>query len=187
MILKRSLILFGICILFFILISSISNFIIDDKKNIIYNLESEHQSVNEKYITAQILSESLENVYTVFEKNLSSSLKDDINKESSMIFLKNITDIMEKYNIKLNQIIPGKKIKKSSMIYIPYKIQFVCDYEKLGQFINEIESSDRLILIDELLIKNNIEKIKSNKGQDISNLDIELTIKTITISKSKTL
>jgi len=187
MMLKRSLILIGICILYFILSSSISNFIIDDKKNILYNLESEHQSVNEKYITAQILSKSLENVYTIFEKNLSSSIEDDVNKESSMKFLKNITDIMEKYNIKLNQIIPGKKIKKSSMIHIPYKIQFVCDYEKLGQFINEIESSDRLILIDELLIKNNIEKIKSNKDQDISNLNIELTIKTITINKSKTL
>ena len=187
MILKRSFILVGIFTLYFILSSSIVNFVINDKKDIIYNLESEHQSTNEKYIAAQILSKSLENVYNIFENNLSLSSKDDINKESSMDFLKYVTDLLEKYNIKLNQIIPGKKIKKSSITYIPYKLQFVCDYEKFGQFLNEIESSDRLILIDEFLIKNNIEKIKSNKDQDISNLDIELTLETITINKSKTL
>ncbi len=187
MILKRSLILISISVLFFIINSSITNFILNDKKDVIYNLESSHQSTNEKFLTAQILSKSLENVYTIFENNLSFSKKDDINKESSMKFLKYITDLMDKYNIKLSQIIPGKKSKKSSITFIPYKLQFICDYEKLGQFINEIESSDRLIKIDELLIKNNIEKIKSNKDQDISNLDIEMTIETITIKKSKTL
>jgi len=185
MILKRSLMLIGICIVYFILSTSISNFILNNKKETIYGLESDHQSVNEKFITAQILSQSLENVYNILENNLSFSSKDEINKESSMEFLKYITDLMEKYNIKLNQIIPGKKMKKSSITYIPYKLQFICDYEKFGQFLNEIESSDRLILIDDFLVKNNIEKIKSNKDQDISNLEIEMTIETVTIKKSK--
>ena len=62
----------------------------------------------------------------------------------------------------------------------------MCDYEKLGEFINEIESSDRIILINELTIKNNIEKIKSNKkDQNISDQEIEIEIQTVTINKSK--
>ena len=141
---------------------------------------------NEKFITAQILSKSLENVYTIFETNLAMSKNDIKNKEASMEFLKYLTDIMEKYNIKLNQIIPGKKTSKGSLTNIPYDIHIVCDYEKLGEFINEIESSDRIILINELTIKNNIEKIKSNKkDQNISDQEIELEIQTVTINKSK--
>ena len=186
MILKRSLILGISCLIYIILNLSFSNLIIENKKNKIYNLETKHKTVNEKFITAQILSKSLENVYTIFETNLAMSKNDIKNKEASMEFLKYLTDIMEKYNIKLNQIIPGKKTSKGSLTNIPYDIHIVCDYEKLGEFINEIESSDRIILINELTIKNNIEKIKSNKkDQNISDQEIEIEIQTVTINKSK--
>ena len=74
------------------------------------------------------------------------------------------------------------------MTNIPYDIHIVCDYEKLGEFINELESSNRIILIKELIIKNNIEKIKSNKtDQNISDQEIEMEIQTVTINKSKEL
>ena len=186
MILKRSLILGISCFIYIILNLSFSNLLIENKKNKIHSLEAKHKTVNEKFITAQILSKSLENVYTIFETNLAMSKNDTKNKEASMEFLKYLTDIMEKYNIKLNQIIPGKKTSKGSLTNIPYDIHIVCDYEKLGEFINEIESSDRIILINELTIKNNIEKIKSNKkDQNISDQEIEIEIQTVTINKSK--
>ena len=188
MILKRSLILGIACAVYIIISISLSNMLINNKKEQIYNLEARHKTVNEKFITAQILSKSLDNVYNIFENNLATSKNDDKNKEASMDFLKYLTDIMEKYNIKLNQIIPGKKIKKGSLTNIPYDIHIVCDYEKLGEFINEIESSDRIILIKELTIKNNIEKIKSNKkDQNISDQEIEMEIRTVTINKAKEL
>ena len=186
MILKRSLILGISCLIYIILNLSFSNLLIENNKNKIHSLEAKHKTVNEKFITAQILSKSLENVYTIFETNLAMSKNDIKNKEASMEFLKYLTDIMEKYNIKLNQIIPGKKTSKGSLTNIPYDIHIVCDYEKLGEFINEIESSDRIILINELTIKNNIEKIKSNKkDQNISDQEIEIEIQTVTINKSK--
>ena len=188
MILKRSLILGIACAVYIIISISLSNMLINNKKEQIYNLEARHKTVNEKFITAQILSKSLDNVYNIFENNLATSKNDDKNKEASMDFLKYLTDIMEKYNIKLNQIIPGKKIKKGSLTNIPYDIHIVCDYEKLGEFINEIESSNRIILIKELTIKNNIEKIKSNKkDQNISDQEIEMEIRTVTINKAKEL
>ena len=95
MILKRSLILSISCLIYIILNLSFSNLIIENKKNKIYNLETKHKTVNEKFITAQILSKSLENVYTIFETNLAMSKNDDKNKEASMEFLKYLTDIME--------------------------------------------------------------------------------------------
>ena len=188
MILKRSLVLGIACVFYFIICISLSNLLIENKKDEIYNLEAKHKNVNEKYITAQILSQSLDNVYNVFENNLATSKNDYKNKEASMEFLKYLTDVMEKYSIKLNQIIPGKKSKKGSLINIPYDIHIVCDYEKLGEFISELESSNRIILIKELIIKNNIEKIKSNKSnQSISDQEIKLEIQTVTINKSKEL
>ena len=100
-----------------------------------------------------------------------------------MEFLKYLTDVMEKYSIKLNQIIPDKRIKKGLLTKIPYTISFSCDYEKFGQFINQLESADRIILIKEIIMKNNIDNLKnSDEGTDI---EIEMEIETITINKAK--
>ena len=186
MIFKRSIILIGSCILYIILNIFSANILINTKKDAIYNLESKHNTVNEKFITAQILSQSLQKVYSVFENNLANSKNDSKNQEASMEFLKYLTDLIQKYDIKLNQIIPGKKIKKGSFIYIPYDVNIMCDYEHLGQFINAIESSDRIILIQGLTIRNNIEKMKSNKkDQNISDQKIDIELQTVTINKSK--
>ncbi|MDB4859417.1 type 4a pilus biogenesis protein PilO [Candidatus Marinimicrobia bacterium] len=183
MILKRSLILIAISIVYYLFGSLLSNFMIKSKEATIFSLEEKQKIVNEQFITAQILSQKLDNVYTVFEKNLANSMKDDKNKEASMEFLKYLTDVMEKYSIKLNQIIPDKKIKKGLLTHIPYTISFSCDYEKFGQFINQLESADRIILIKEIIMKNNIDNMKSaDEGGD---MEIEMEIVTITINKSK--
>ena len=60
-----------------------------------------------------------------------------------------------------------------------------CDFEKLGQFITALESNDRLITVEEISIKNGTEKIKSNNQNLLSNMNIILSINTITINKSK--
>ena len=189
MILKRNIILLSACIIYVIINYSLSSMIFEKKIKSIGELELEHKDVNEKYITAQILSRSLEKVYTIFENNLSTSDKDEKNKEASMVFLKELTDIMERLNINLDQIIPGKKEKKGKIIKIPYQLQFKCDYEKLGEFVTELEKNDRIILIDQIILKNDIEKTRGNNSnqKEILDQDIELKIYTVTLNKSKTL
>jgi len=187
MIFKRSIILFSICIIYIIINLSLSSMLFDEKINQIKNLEVQHKDVNEKYITAQILSQSLEKVYTIFENNLSGNKKDEKNKEASMVFLKELTDILESLNIKLDQIVPGKKEKKGKTIKIPYQLQFRCDYEKLGEFVTALEKNDRIILIDQLILKNDIEKTRSNNNKDVLEQDIEMKIYTVTLNKSKIL
>ena len=185
MILKRSIILIALSITYYILGSLLSSFIIESKEIKISELEQKQKTVNEQFITAQILSQELDNVYNVFEENLATSAKDEKNKEASMEFLKYLTDIMEKYSIKLNQIIPDKKIKKGLLTKIPYSISFSCDYEKFGQFINQLESADRIILVKEIVMKNNIDNIKNS--DESGDMEIEMEIETITINKSKTI
>ena len=189
MITKRNIILF-VSILIFVGINFFgTDILINTKIKTIESLEDEHKEENERYITAQILSKKLENVYRIFKNNLALNKKDKINEEASMVFLKELTDIVEKYEINLVQIIPGKKNTKGIYTKIPYVIELECDYEKFGNFIVELEKNKRLIMIDNIYLKNEIEKIKIDNKEDTSYLDqkIEMHIHTISLNKSKKL
>ena len=185
MILYRNIILFAISLIFMLIISVLSNYLYNNKISDIKILQKEQTIVNEKFITASILAKKLKKVYTLFETNLALDKEDYKNKESNMIFLKNLTDIIEKLEIKLIQIEPGLKKKKGLLTFIPYDMSIECDFEKLGQFVTALESDERLITIEEINIKNGTEKIKSNNRNSISNMNIILSINTITINKSR--
>jgi len=181
---KRNIILgslLGVYILAFWIGKSIS---FNAKPEIIMDLEDEQVTVNEKLITAQILSESLDRVYNIFEHNLALNKKDLINENSSMDFLNNLTDLLNKLEIKILHLKPSVLRKKGVYTYTPYEIIIQCDYDKFGKFITKIENSDRLIKIEEFAMKNGIEKLSQAKTPDkLFNQTIELVISTITVSK----
>ena len=114
MILYRNIILFAISLIFMLIISILSNYLYSNKISEIKILQKEQTIVNEKFITASILAKKLKKVYTLFETNLALDKEDDKNKESNMLFLKNLTDVIEKLEIKLIQIEPGLKKKRFS-------------------------------------------------------------------------
>jgi len=184
---NRNIILFIISILFIIANSLLYSYLYNDKYDLIIVLEEEQKIANEKFITAQILSEKLDNVYNVFEQNLAADNNDPRNKEANMLFLKDLTDILERLDIKLLQIEPGGKKKKGLLTYIPYLMELKCNYEEVGKLITELEASNRLITIEEIIIKNGIEKIKknSNNSDEITDIKTLLSINTITLNKSK--
>ena len=184
---NRNIILFIISILFIITNSLLYSYLYNDKYDLIILLEEEQKIANEKFITAQILSEKLDNVYNVFEQNLAADNNDPKNKEANMLFLKDLTDILERLDIKLLQIEPGGKKKKGLLTYIPYLMELKCNYEEVGKLITELEASNRLITIEEIIIKNGIEKIKknSNNSDEITDIKTLLSINTITLNKSK--
>ena len=184
---NRNIILIILSILFIITNSLLYKFIYDDKYDLIIDLEDEQKIVNEKFITAQILSEKLNNVYNVFEQNLANDNNDPKNKEANMVFLKDLTDVLEKLDIKLLQIEPGGKKKIGLLTYIPYTMELKCSYEEIGKLITELEASNRLITIEDLVIKNGIEKIKRNSNtiDEINDIRTLLSINTITLNKSR--
>ena len=184
--LNRNLILVITTVLFILINSLLYSYIYTDKYDKIIGLEEEQKLANEKFITAQILSEKLNNVYNLFEINLASKKNDPKNKEANMLFLKELTDILEKLEIKLLQIEPGGKKKKGLLTYIPYSMEIKCNYEELGKFITELEGNNRLITVDEIIIKNGIEKIKTNI-RDISEINDLITfvsVSTVTLNKA---
>ena len=185
MINKRNIILLGITFIFIIINMIGSGILIDTKVAKIRTLENEHKIINEKYITAQILSQNFSNVYNVFEKNLSFKKHDKINQEASIEFMKEITDIMFKYGINLKQLIPGRKAKKGVFTNIPYTIEVECDYEKLGSFIVELEKNNRIIEIDNIYLKNDYESVKLDNDDDYTFLNQSIEIKLHTVSLNK--
>ena len=187
MILNRNIILFIVSIVFIALTSILHSYLYEDKYKLIKKLEDEQKVANEKYITAQILSEKLNSVYNLFESNLASKSSDPKNKEANMLFLKDLTDIIEKLDMKLLLVEPGGKIKKGLLTYIPYSMEVKCSFEELGKLITQLEASDRLITIDELNIRNGLEKINKNSRNtdEINNFKVYLSINTVTLNKSK--
>ena len=183
---KRNIILASSIFLFLIIGWFNMKFIYGDKSDTVLDLQGESKKVNEKLITSQILANSLDRVYNVFEHNLAKNISDEKNEEASIDFLDEVTDIIDRLEIKLINITPDDKQKVGRYTYIPYEIELSCDYEKLGKFIAELEKESRLINIDEFRMFNKIEKASSKKTMDaLLKNKVELTISTITLNKSQ--
>jgi len=185
--LNRNSVLVLFSILFIFLNSLLYSYLYNKKYDLILDLQQEQKIANEKFITAQILSEKLNSVYQIFESNLATDNNDEKNKEANMIFLKDLTDVLEKLDIKLLQIEPGSKNRKGSTTYIPYSMQIKCDYEKFGKFIAELEGNNRLISVEEIQIRNGVEKIRGtiDDVSQVSDIITNLSINTITLNKMK--
>ena len=96
---RRNLILLSIIMAFYLLFW-FGQSALFAKPDIIYDFEFDKQKVNEKYITAQILSQSLIRVYAMFESNLAIQKNDIRNEDASLPFLKQLTDILNRLEIK---------------------------------------------------------------------------------------
>tara|TARA_B100001250_G_scaffold400205_1_gene410484 strand:- start:380 stop:979 length:600 start_codon:yes stop_codon:yes gene_type:complete len=186
--LNRNTILVLFAVLFIFANSMLYSYLYDGKYELIKELEQEQKIVNEKFITAQILSEKLNSVYQLFESNLAINSNDTKNKEANMIFLKELTDVLDKLDIKLLQIEPGSKNKKGVTTYIPYSMEIKCDYEQFGKFITALEGNNRLISVEEIQIRNGVEKIRGavDDISEINDIITNLSINTITLNKKKT-
>ena len=183
---RRNIILGGILFLFIVFNWINMNFIYGDKSNIVLDLQGKSKKVNEKLITSQILANSLDRVYKVFEYNLANTTSDKRNEEASIDFLDELTDIIDRLEIKLINITPDDKQKVGKYTYIPYDIELSCNYEKFGKFIAELEKDSRLINIDEFRLFNKVEKASSKRSLEaLLNNKVELTISTITLNKAK--
>ncbi|MBI45172.1 MAG: hypothetical protein CMG66_03285 [Candidatus Marinimicrobia bacterium] len=185
--LNRNTVLILFAILFVFANSMLYSYLYDEKYELIKELEQEQKIVNEKFITAQILSEKLNSVYQLFESNLAINNNDAKNKEANMIFLKELTDVLEKLDIKLLQIEPGSKNKKGVTTYIPYSMEIKCDYEQFGKFITALEGNNRLISVEEIQIRNGVEKIRGavDDISEVNDIITNLSINTITLNKKK--
>ena len=161
--------------------------VIADKPEGLLDLEDELVELNEQLISAQILASRVEQVYTLFERNLALSKQDSLADDASLPFLKSLMKMMNGHGITLLNIKPKPRIEKTNYIAAPYEVIMKCNYDELGKFMAELEKSPRLVTIDEFHVKNGIERIKSNASEmDLREQIIEIHLSTLTMLKSKT-
>ena len=155
----------------------------NEKPDIVADLEIEQKNENEKFITAQLLSSSLNRVYNIFELNLAKNRTDKKNESSSIDFLDYLTDLLNELEIKILSIEPKSSIKMGRNIYNPYEIDIKASYDKFGKLILNLEKSLRLIEIGQINLNNGLERIRaSNKEEQLQTQDISLIISTITLN-----
>ena len=183
---KRNIILLSITIIFILTSFMLRTLVFANKPEQIIDLEGLQKSSNERYITAQILSQSLDNVYRLFEVNLASDKNDKLNDEASVEFINILTDILYKLKINVIEIKPVSKYKSGKYTYIPYRLVLSCDFEKFGKLITEFERNERLITINEFNYNNTPENVRrtSRNNSKLPDAKITMEIATITINKS---
>ncbi|MCF6237849.1 MAG: type 4a pilus biogenesis protein PilO [Candidatus Marinimicrobia bacterium] len=160
------------------------NWVLKDKPNVIKQYDQEIETLNEQLITAQILANNLDHVYTLFERNLALSEQDSLADDASIPFLNSITHTMDSLGIQLLNIRPKLGNARKRSIETPYDIEIKCNYRQFGKFIAELERSSRLITIKEFHIKNGVERLKNSAGPDVLRIqEIEMQISTLTLVK----
>ena len=183
---KRNLILLGVVVLLSISFFMGSSMLIGEKPLTIKMLEQEQEELNENLISAQILASKLDRVYTLFQENLALSLKDSLAEDASMPFLRDLTDKLEGLNIEVMSIKPRKRIKEKGYYRSPYELTVKSSFDQFGEFLTELERSPRLVNIDDFIVKNGIERVKSKmKEEDLVDQVFELGLSTITLVKGK--
>ncbi len=162
------------------------NWVYGGKPADIRYLDKEIAKLNESLITAQILSNELDRVYNLFEKNLADSESDDVAKDASMDFLNSLTMTLDSLGITTIYMRPKPQITGRISIETPYDLEIRCNYKQFGVLMAKLESSMRLIQVNEFHVKNGIERLKNSRDERIlADQDIELKISTLTLLKGE--
>jgi Tfp pilus assembly protein PilO len=151
----------------------------------IEKLNKQIQAKNEKLISAQILASQLDLVARLIDRNLAISAQDSLAQDASLPFLEYITTLLNERKVLLVSLEPAKKrITRHDYVRTSYSMLIECSYKEFGQFINELEKSDRIVTVESFEVKNmisQIEQMKNRRGPD-QHL-FELKISTLTLIK----
>ena len=183
---KRNIILLSV-FLFFLIGSYFQHSLMKNKFEKLLDLKAEQKKVNEKFISADLLSKNLNRVLDLFNENLALSASDSKNDEASMPFLDNLTDLFVKLGIEVLDIKPVTKEKRGSKnTYIPYKLELRCTFQEFANLVNDLEKSDRLIVIDEFRFFSNAQKLSKMKDpESVMNHKVSLVISAVTLNKAR--
>lgn len=183
---KRVHILAGIVLVLALSFYYTINWVYGEKPAEIRYLDKQIEKLNESLITAQILSNELDRVYNLFEENLAESKSDEVTEDASMDFLNSLTMTLDSLGITTIYMRPKPRITGRISVETPYDLEIRCNYKQFGILMAKLESSMRLIQVNEFHVKNGIERLKNTKDERIlSEQNIELKISTLTLLKGK--
>ncbi|NQV16287.1 type 4a pilus biogenesis protein PilO [bacterium] len=160
------------------------NWVYKEKPTEIRAYDKKIVKLNEQLITAQILANKLDRVYTLFERNLALSAQDSLADDASIPFLNSLTSTIDSLGIQLSNIRPKPGTPLKRAIETPYDLEIRCNYRQFGKFLAELERSSRLITVKQYHVKNGVERLKNSaKAELLKTQEIEMKLSTLTLVK----
>ncbi len=143
------------------------------------------EAKNEKLISAQILASELSMVADLIDRNLAISRQDSLAQDASLPFLEDLTSLLEIHGIKLVRLAPDRHTQsRHDYVQTAYKVEISCSYKVFGQFINDLEKSNRLISLEKFEVNNLPSQVgKSQNDMPWDHHLFEMTISTLTLIK----
>ena len=123
---KRNIILFSIFFIF-LLGSYFQHSLMNSKLDKLLDLKAEQKKVNEKFISADLLSKNLNRVLDLFNENLALTANDSKNDEASMPFLDNLTDLFVSLGIEVID------LEKNDRLIVIDEFRFFSNAQKLSK------------------------------------------------------
>ena len=164
----------------------------DPKK--LAELKSQIEEKNKQLLAAQILAEKREGVTQLIKNNLIQDLSDSLVEKASVPFLRYLTSLMDRLDIRLISLTPMELIgvedktvvQQKECIQVPYEMKILASYEEFGRFLDELEKSPHLIRIASFTVSNDIDQ--STFAEEIAGKPkqhpINLQVNTIAILKA---
>ena len=151
----------------------------------IAELDRQIQAENEKLISAEILSQELDLVAQLIERNLATSAQDSLAEDASMPFLNYVTNLLRQLDIKLITLEPKKRRTQLDHIKTPYALSVECSYVEFGKLVTELEKSERLISVESFIVDNGFRRASASETRTRALEDrlFEMEISTLTLIK----
>lgn len=149
-------------------------------------LETELKYQQEKLISAQILASELDRVSSLIGNNLAASAQDSLAADANLPFLNDMVALLESLGCEITSMktFPRDRGVKE-YIRTPYLVAFRGNYRQFGEFINQMEKSDRLVTMESFKIDNNLTQLNFAKTfEDLKIHDFQVKMSTLTLVRS---
>lgn len=141
----------------------------------------------EKLNSAQILNSNLDRVATLIHRNLAASTKDSLATDASLPFMNEMINLTRQLDIELTGLEAGKRKNEKHFTRTPYTLNVRTTYKKFGELVTILEKSDRLVNIDGMRIRNDMNMLtRARNLEDLEKHDFSIHLHTLTLIKSKT-
>jgi hypothetical protein len=120
-------------------------------------LHKQIKELQERLISAQITSRSLDQVQGLIQKNLAYSSTDSLAQGGSLNFLTDLHRVLDNLRITMVTLQPKPVRQAGRFIETPYDLEIICDYRQFADLAEKMEKSPRLISIASFQMDNNLE------------------------------
>tara|TARA_B100000900_G_C20419945_1_gene650510 strand:+ start:94 stop:675 length:582 start_codon:yes stop_codon:yes gene_type:complete len=192
---NKNLILFISLIIFFVGLYALNNLIriidvnqardvyMHNKDNKIKMVKNFHKAAKENYIFSKMMENNKDGLidaviknHPKFWDNNKNGISVGLNSKFDLLIQKIISENDLKFDLlSAEKLGKGKYVDKSTQLY---QMQFKCEYEDLIVLISELEKNSRIYNIEDLKIKNPIQK-------NYSGIDVTMRLTEINLGKTK--